>query len=231
MVEEFKRTQYFSHEEKQFLKKYRKPYDALYSHTEYLSDEDDPDSLDDIKPMPDYSKMTVATLKEICREKNLPVSGKKDDLKERLEECYQEYEKLARIASQKRRLEWKEAPRKAIARINAPSNVYSSTLPQLDLTQTTKTIDSRTAAHLEELVKEYLTARGGVASSRDIGRYLAANSDSGKGNQSALAELKESYGSLLSFLHSRSLFDVDNSIPDVQAKALGFPVKLTTVKR
>ena len=36
--------------------------------------------------MSDYEKMTVAELKEILKEKGLPVSGKKADLIERLSE-------------------------------------------------------------------------------------------------------------------------------------------------
>ena len=193
LVEEFKRTQYFTSEEKNFLEKYRKPTNALYSHTEYTNDEDDFSSSEDIGPMPDYSKMTVATLKELCREKNLAVSGKKGDLIQRLIKAYGEFLQLAQIAASKKRLEWKEAPRKTIARTINPNNVYSNTLPQLDLTQTRKTAihdNPEVANYLESLVKEYLTASGGAASSRDIGRYLSANSDTRKVYKSALAELK-----------------------------------------
>ena len=193
LVDEFKKTQYFTSEEKKFLEKYRKPTNAPYSHTAYTNDEDDFSSAEDIEPMPDYSKMTVATLKELCREKNLAVSGKKGDLIQRLIKAYGEFLQLAQIAASKKRLEWKEAPRKTIARTVNPNNVYSNTLPQLDLTQTRKTSihdDPKVASYLESLVKEYLTASGGVASSRDIGRYLSANSDSCKVYKSALAELK-----------------------------------------
>jgi hypothetical protein len=234
-VDEFKRTQYFTQEEKEFLEHYCKPTDALYCHTEYTNEanEDDSDSADETEPMPEYSKMTVATLKEICKEKNIPVSGKKQDLVERLEECYWEYNKLVQVAAQKKRKEWKEAHRKTIARINSPTNVYSNSLPQLDVRQTKKTLgdDPKVAAHLEALIREYLTASGGVASSRDIGRYLSANSDSRNLHKSALAELKEAYGSLLTFLHSRSAFEVDNTVPEIQYRTDGFPIKLTTLKR
>ena len=227
LVEEFKKTQYFTNEEKRFLENYRKPINAAYSHTEYTNAEDLSESTD--ASMPNYSSMKMAALKDICREKNLPVSGKKDALIERLEKWHREFLQLAQLASQKRRREWKEAPAKTIARMNSPNNVYSETLPQLDVKQTKKTTtrhDPQVAAHLEALVKEYLICSGGIASSRDIGRYLSANSDSRNAHTSALAELKEAYGSLLSFLHSRSAFYVDNTIPESHMKTNGFPVKL-----
>jgi hypothetical protein len=82
-----------------------------------------------------------------------------------------------------------------------------------------------------QTVSSDLTASGGVASSRDIGRYLAANSDSRRNKRSALTELKESYGSLLSFLNSRSLFTVDNEVPFADAMNNGFPIKLNKAKR
>ena len=227
LVEEFKKTQYFTNEEKKFLENYRKPTNAAYSHTEYTN-EDLSESTDEAASMPNYSDMKVAALKDICREKNLPVSGKKDALIERLEKWHREFLQLAQLAAQKKRREWKEAPAKTIARMRNPNNVYSDTLPQLDVKQTKKTTirDPKVAAHLEALVKEYLTASGGIASSRDIGRYLSANSDSRNAHKSALAELKEAYGSLLPFLHSRSAFHIDNTIPESQMKTHGFPVKL-----
>jgi hypothetical protein len=115
------------------------------------------------------------------------------------------------------------------SRMSGPSNVYSSTLPQLDVRQSKKVSvceDSKVSNHLEGLVKEYLTASGGVASSRDVGRYLAANKDSGNKHRSALAELKDTFGSLLTFLHSHDAFDVDNKISDSQVKTNGFPIRL-----
>jgi hypothetical protein len=66
---------------------------------------------------------------------------------------------------------------------------------------------------LEMLVLEYLHATGGEASSRDVGRYLAANKASdqrlaleqGQRNVSALKEMKERYGSLLRFVERSEL--------------------------
>jgi hypothetical protein len=177
--------------------------------------------------------MTVSELKEICRERHLPVSGKKDILIQRLEH---EDKNLAQVVPKRKRDEWKEAPRKTIPRRNTPNNVYADSLPQLDLSQTRSapgdTIDHKVTAHLEALVKEYLQASGGVASSRDVGRYLAANSDSLKGKRSALSELKDAYGSLLAFIHSRNTFSVENDIPRAQSSVEGFPIKLNNkVKR
>jgi hypothetical protein len=229
LVEEFKRNQYFTKEEKAFLEKYRKPTKAVYAHTEYTNNEDDESDSIEITPMPDYSNMKVVELKELCKEKNLPTSGKKDALVERLEESYREYQKLVETSVEKKRLKWQETPRKSIARMSGPSNVYSDTLPQLDVRQSKKLSvpeDSKVAAYLEGLIKEYLTASGGVAGSRDVGRYLAANKDSRNEHKSALAELKDTHGSLLSFLHSRDVFGVDNKIPDSQSKTNGFPVRL-----
>jgi len=71
--------------------------------------------------------------------------------------------------------------------------------------------DPKVASHIDELVKEYLQASGGEASSRNIGRYLAANAPipsseantaDGKRN-SALKELKKNFGSLANYLSAR----------------------------
>jgi hypothetical protein len=57
---------------------------------------------------------------------------------------------------------------------------------------------------------------------------LAANSDSQKGNRSALSELKENYGSLLAFILSReSIFSVlDKAGKTGNSDDTGFPIKL-----
>jgi len=112
--------------------------------------------------------------------------------------------------------------------------VYASSLPQLDASRyrnargnkDTITVDPAISAHLETLVKEYLTASGGSAGSRDIGRYLAANSGSRRGNKSALTELKETYGSLLAFILTRQdAFSVLDKRPGYGGDQ-GFPIKL-----
>ena len=80
--------------------------------------------------------------------------------------------------------------------------------------------DLKPERYLEMLVLEYLHATGGQASSRDVGRYLAANKASYKRRLteelkvrpiSALVELKEIYGSLnifvkeFSYLYSKTI--------------------------
>jgi len=120
----------------------------------------------------DYNALTVPELKELCREMRLKVSAKKKiELIERIE---------AHMSSKE------QEPEKKTGQSNNPQK------------------------YLESLVQEYLHASGGQASSRDVGRYLAANkasyersrnegSNTGQG-MSALAELKEIYGSLNTFV-------------------------------
>ena len=72
--------------------------------------------------------------------------------------------------------------------------------------------------YLHGLIMEYLHVKGGEASSRDVGRYLAANSASPKGGLtkdqntrvSALQELKKLSGSLKQFLSQSNSFEVSD---------------------
>ena len=87
--------------------------------------------------------------------------------------------------------------------------------------QPAQTVDPEVDAHIEELLREYLHASGGEASSRNIGRYLAANaalessnsSNSGSGGNpkrnTALKQLKKHYGNLASFLNSKEIFEIN----------------------
>jgi hypothetical protein len=79
-------------------------------------------------------------------------------------------------------------------------------------------IDPNVDAHIEELIREYLHASGGEASSRNIGRYLAANAAfparksgdamNGTFHDSALKQLKHHYGSLAGYLSTKeNVFD------------------------
>ena len=77
--------------------------------------------------------------------------------------------------------------------------------------QQVSTIDPRIDAHIESLLREYLHASGGEASSRNIGRYLSANSavpigqmGNGNGRNTALKQLKKSYGSVASYLNTKT---------------------------
>lgn len=79
--------------------------------------------------------------------------------------------------------------------------------------------------YLEGLIEEYIAASGGHASSRNVGRFLAANavfrdseSDqliSKKRSQTALQQLKETYGSLVNFLALKK--DVFSIVRDYQS--------------
>ncbi|KAL7541340.1 hypothetical protein ACHAXR_011966 [Thalassiosira sp. AJA248-18] len=253
LLSEFKRTQFFTKEEKEFLESYKKEkyigHDAYEQTTkaanyldsvdssvaEDLGEESELDSLDGIvsSPAMDYSQLTVVRLKEICRDKGLPVSGTKSALIDRLEHDRQiehdiimKQRREAREASMSKRAAStsRRSPGrpKVTGSATKPSysvgpgsssiqmgNIYSSALPQMDASRyrnprgNSTPGDPAIAAHLEAKIKEYLTASGGSAGSRDIGRYLAANGDSRKGNRSALTELKETFGSLLTFILSR----------------------------
>lgn len=141
----------------------------------------------------DYSKCKVAELKDICRERGLLVSGTKVALMERIQQDVdsQVLELQRQHSSSKTRMK-----RPSIAgRINGdqrrrvPATVASP----------------ETEKYLEGLIQEYVQARGGKASSRDIGRYLAANGSSGQTEscKTALVELKSLYGGLSAFLANR----------------------------
>lgn len=61
--------------------------------------------------------------------------------------------------------------------------------------------------YLENVIQEYIKASGGVATSRNIGRYLQANTamkGSGPPMKNALQQLKSRFGTLLSFLRGKS---------------------------
>jgi hypothetical protein len=266
LLNEFKRTQFFTKEEKQFLESYKNGKyvaDDSYEHTSTISNHLDARVNDDIEeldseldsfahissPPIDYSRLTVVRLKDICREKGLHVTGNKNALIDRLErdrviehETIEKQRKELKEISVGSRVSTKKTfrPKSVGFSTTSPSldrlipeggNIYASTLPQMDVARTrsprgsSATTDAVVASHLEALIKEYLTASGGLAGSRDIGRYLAANSDSRKGNRSALSELKENFGSLLAFILSReevfSVLDKPGNGDDA-----GFPIKL-----
>ena len=269
LINEFKRTQFFTKEEKMFLEEYKRDKyitDDSYQHTAVSllemknhqnADNGDGMEIVNVEDLPDgtsanaidFSQLTVVKLKEICREKKLPLSGKKSDLIQRLEEDRQlEYEVMKKNRNKKNQEEAKETSvnrRSKRAKLEAeqnlsqsqatsiPGNVYAASLPQLDASRYRNAramkdtnVDPAIKAHLEDLVKEYLTASGGIAGSRDIGRYLAANSESRRGNRSALTELKETYGSLLTFILTRpKAFLVLDKKPGYGGD-MGFPVKL-----
>ena len=267
LLNEFKRTQFFTKEEKEFLESYKKDkYTEIdsFDHTmgtssykkgDSSSVEQEEDFGLDLESPPaiNYSQLTVAKLKDICRDKSLPVTGKKDVLIERLEEDrrleHEVIEKLQQEARAAKRTFTKKLPRpKAMMQRTAAnqrsirskpalpsmdgSNIYSSTLPQMDYrsprgNNNNASTDPAVSTHLLGLITEYLTASGGEAGSRDIGRYLAVNSDSRKGQMSALTELKENYGSLLTCILSQGdTFSVLDKPPGHRGDEKGFPIRL-----
>jgi hypothetical protein len=187
LKEELERTQ-FTASEKKFFEEYS--LDFLESDKRKSYWHSSPDSNDSLtigmksnavgipvpqELLPDFSTLTVAKLKEVCRERSLPVSGKKDELIKRIEDAIEaEKEKTQPVA-----LEEME-----------PSD------------------------YLHGLILEYLQVKGGQASSRDVGRYLAANKASPKrmltedGRVAALTELKEFSGSLHKFAVQSDTFEV-----------------------
>ncbi len=98
--------------------------------------------------------------------------------------------------------------------INAKKSSQQSqqAIPSLNLRPKANQVDCNLSDYIETLIKEYLKARGGIASSRDIGRYLAANAAMGTPSvqanhgkrHTALHQMKENYGSLASYLSSKA---------------------------
>lgn len=250
LLEEAKKTQ-FSDDEKIFWSNYddgvlsNGDSQAYYHTEEIIASEDDVDDKREnhqettktftIPPelKKDYSKSTVAQLKEVCRERKLPVSGTKAVLLERIETDVEKqikslYEKFTNRKKetdsydrQNQRIRTDMTRSKMGSRLlSKPHNGSGNT----EIKSSTPNLTSRFSPtnrnqvhvnpaitqYLEELVKEYLKASGGQAGSRDVGRYLAANRVSGVTNNNgqkrmtALQELKDNYGSLANFIGSKN---------------------------
>ena len=133
-------------------------------------------------PRVDLSQKTVVELRDILRNNNLPVSGRKADLIERLNKFYSEERES----------------------VNNPQSLDENVI---------------------DLIKDYLHASGGSTGSRNVGRYLSANKIDGT---SALAYLKNSHGSLASFLvHHAADHFMCEGIDDPQLyKKDGFSITL-----
>lgn len=125
----------------------------------------------------DYSKYTVSQLRTMCLELDLPRSGVKSDLIERIKEAEQ------RKPTEERSSFWQH---------RTPHDPFEVC-----------DVSEEAERYLKGLVHEYLSAAGGTASSRDLGRYLAANkASSGERSQrsSALKELKSGYITISRFI-------------------------------
>lgn len=133
------------------------------------------------EPPHDYSTCTIVQLKEFCRDRGLPVSGKKSELLER----------IVTDIDERSSHQLQEGSREPIKSDDPPP---------------------RPEDYLHGLVLEYLQASGGRASSRDVGRYLAANkaSEERMKNErtriSALQELKELSGNLKQYVMQNPTF-------------------------
>eukprot|EP00522_Entomoneis_paludosa_P008017 CAMPEP_0172450634 /NCGR_PEP_ID=MMETSP1065-20121228/8898_1 /TAXON_ID=265537 /ORGANISM="Amphiprora paludosa, Strain CCMP125" /LENGTH=739 /DNA_ID=CAMNT_0013202431 /DNA_START=169 /DNA_END=2388 /DNA_ORIENTATION=+ len=145
---------------------------TAYYYTMGVS-EDSASVTTDGEPEIDYSSYTVTQLKEICRERDIATTGLKAELVERLKED----------AKQLRASFWKH------------------TIGARQETSEPIEVAAHVESHLQNVVKEYLLASRGTASSRDIGRYLAANKSSND-RFTALQELKREYGGLLKFVQN-----------------------------
>lgn len=135
----------------------------------------------------DYSALTISDLKSRCRERQLPVSGVKAKLLERIKKDNED--QIAQLLKEKHF---------GRALSSTPKIASSSASPE-------------TIKHLRGLIFEYVRASGGIATSRDVGRYLAANrgsafalEQSSTKGLTALQELKDSYGSLIVFIIQQS---------------------------
>ena len=193
IIEESLKTATFSTDEKAFFEHYSidnlEDYDTAFFHTR--SDmgqrpEHRPNTQSYMDPRPehrpvaesssvtqpivkDFSAYTVADLKERCRERNLPTSGLKSEL-------------LQRVIQ------------------DAEQEKLSPRIHTLQPLRPPRPVDPKVKNHIENIIREYLLARGGTASSRDIGRYLAAYKAYDPKHSSANVELKASFLSLSNFV-------------------------------
>jgi hypothetical protein len=125
----------------------------------------------------DLSIFTVTKLKEMCRERNLHVSGTKALLIERIENDVEN------------------------------ETQHSTSFESLSNTKRENTMqneEEQTSKYLEELVSYYITQSGGHVSSRDLGRFLSTNKAYKSDSLSALQQLKKTFGGVASFLNQRT---------------------------
>ncbi|KAL7579745.1 hypothetical protein ACA910_021887 [Epithemia clementina (nom. ined.)] len=156
----------------------------------------------------DLSAYTVAQLKELCRERDLPTTGLKAQLVQRVMEDVEKEKQLSRLKQP------------AASHAQAPQHFPSPVPPK-------PAVDPKVESYLQGIVKEYLRARGGQASSRDIGRYLVANKASDVRHNTASVELKVHYNNLSFFISCYpDVFSNEGNIFDDEQGPMGFLVKL-----
>jgi len=203
----------------------------------------------------DYSTYTVAKMKDRCRERGLHVSGTKAVLLQRIRDDVQDQISQLKRQHAADAMNGDAARTTIRAATRGPSSSSSSfqtstsrknnnhnaaaaaAAPELATTiprhrPTRSGVDPAVTQHLDSLITEYLTASGGTASSRDVGRYLAAHPGVGgdlrrMGDGTALKELKDHYGSLAQYLGRRgSLYYPADVNSNVYGDKFGFPVRL-----
>jgi len=188
----------------------------------------------------DYSTFTVSKLKDVCREWGLAVTGAKavllgrvqDDVSRRVQqlrdeqEINKQYQRQHQLKQPDIRQRQEQKAKSPMQRIRMGGARLSRPVAQNAYTDTT------VVNHLDNLVSEYIAARGGQAGSRDVGRYLAVNSSSmrNSGNEevsSALTELKNTFGSLANYLSKRTdkFIRLDED-PVRYGQEYGFPIRV-----
>ena len=146
----------------------------------------------------DYSEYTVAMLKDVCKDMRLPVSGRKQELIERITVVEGEN-----------------------------TNTRSTRQPERANYSTTTSGNDKLEKYLVDIVKYYIVESRGYASSRDLGRFLATNSPSSANANSALSELKENFGGVAAFLNQRShIFTTVREPSDGDSMNYSFGIKL-----
>jgi len=159
----------------------------------------------------DYTTFTVVRLKERCRERGIPVTGTKAILLGRVQED---------VANQTSQL--KDQVNQAV---DQKASAKRTTLKDK--------ISSQVTRHIEDLIKYYISQMGGEVSSRDLGRFLAANvaymPGSGGKKITALQELKENFGNLASFFEYKNKVFELSDIGDTFEFGFGIKLKQSTL--
>ena len=150
-----------------------------------------------------YGDMTVAELKNACREMGLALSGTKAALLERIQSYLD-------------------------AEIGDKNSNSSQSLTQRQISGIPVNDESSTLQYFRDLLEEYLHAKGGVANSKLVGRYLAASKAFSSHRSNALHQMKAMYGSLNTFVSQNSdiFTTTNNRSDDAGSDDFGFDIEL-----
>ncbi len=236
LLEEAKKTE-FSPEEKKFLEDYKSGYvnSSIKEEKYYYTSEamefgttKDPELNEMVNVIPppliqepptttkekiDYSSYTVVQLKEICRDRGLPVSGTKAVLIERIESDDDEESTVVSSAPASSTIDQSYQ--------DTNVNNYNQQLSGKE----------HIRKYLVDLIKYYIVESRGYASSRDVGRFLATNRATSSESMTALQELKENFGGVAAFLNQQSnTFMTVREASDGDPSNFSFGIKLREVK-